>query len=381
MNHQEPSTPADTSPASRPARGKAVIGSALALLALLGAGSFFLLRPATEAQATSPAQSAPPPMPVEVTEVVVAAADTEISAVGSLQSNESVVISAEVAGRIERIGFAEGERTARGKVLIQLDSAIPRAELDRAEASRALSEANYRRAEALLQDKAIAQRERDETYAQWQLDEASLRLAAAQLAKMRIEAPFDGTLGLRKVSLGDYVQPGQPLVNLEDTTRLKVEFRIPEKFSPQVKVGQKLLLESDALPQRQFEGEVYAIDPQVEQNSRSLVIRGRLENRDEALKPGQFVKVRLAVASRAAALFVPEQALIAQPKSQFVYKVVDGAAQMAPVQTGSRRKGWVEVVSGLAAGDVVVTGGHQKIGPGSPVQPVPADPALFAQIN
>lgn len=375
MNQLNPSTP---SPA--PNRRKLLLASVLTLLVALGAGTFLLLRPAGNAEATAQAPAGPPPMPVEVTEVTVAAAESELTAVGSLQSNESVLLSAEIAGRIDSITFAEGQAISKGAALVQLDGAIPKAQLDQAEASRALSEVNYQRAEALLKDRAIAQRERDEAYAQWQLDEASLRLAKAQWQKTHIVAPFSGTLGLRKVSVGDYIQPGQALVNLEDVSKLKVEFRIPEKFSAQVKVGQQVKLTADAFPERSFVGKVYAIDPQVEEKSRSLVIRGLLENRDGALRPGQFVQVLLGVATRAEALFIPEQALIAQPKAQMVFKVVEGAAQMVPVQTGMRKKGWVEVTSGLAVGDVVITGGHQKIGPGSPVAPTPADPALFAKI-
>ncbi len=278
-------------PSSNAPRRKLALCSIFALLALLGTGTFFFFKPMAIAKESPKGPTAPPPMPVEVTEVAIADAEQQLRAVGTLQSNESVVISAEIAGRIDNIAFAEGEETARGKVLIGLDASIPRAELDRAEASRALSEANYKRAEALLKDKAIAQRERDEAYAQWQLDEASLRLAKAQLDKARIAAPFSGTLGLRNVSLGDYVQPGQPLVNLEDITKLKVEFRISERFSTQVKVGQQISLQSDAFPAREFAGQVYAIAPQVEANSRSLVIRALLDNRDGALRPGQFVKV------------------------------------------------------------------------------------------
>ncbi len=351
-------------------------------LALLGGscGALFLLRSPSSAEVPAQAPAGPPPMPVEVTEVYVTDADRELTAVGTLQSNESVVITAEIAGRIDRIAFAEGETVPRGKTLLLLDASVLKAELDRVEAGRALSVANYNRAEALLKDKAISQRERDEAYAQWQLDEASVRLARAQWEKTRIVAPFGGTLGLRKVGMGDYVQPGQPLVNLEDQSRLKVEFRLPERFSSLVKVGQKVRLESEAYAGRPFEGELYAIDPQVEEGTRSLVMRGFLENREGLLRPGQFVKVFLAVSTRSDALFVPEQALITQPKAKFVYRVVEGAAQMAPVETGMRRRGWVEVISGLAAGDVVVTGGHQKIGPGSPVHPMPADPALFARL-
>jgi len=240
-----------------------------ALLVLAVSGALFLLRSPATAEATAAAASAPPPMPVEVTEVAVAAADEEVVAVGTLQSNESVLISAEIAGRIDAIAFAEGEVVARGKELIRLDASVLRAEFDRAEATRALSEANCRRAEALLAEKAIAQRERDEAYARWQYDEASVRLARAQWDKTRIAAPFAGTLGLRQVSAGDYVQPGEALVNLEDISRLKVEFRIPERFSAQVKTGQKVRLQADAFPGREFVGSVYAIDPQVEADSRS----------------------------------------------------------------------------------------------------------------
>lgn len=379
MNDLHPAT-APSKPDQVSSRRKLLLCSVLTLLTILGAGTFFLLRPVANAETTAQAPAGPPPMPVEVTEVTVATAESELSAVGSLQSNESVLLSAEIAGRIDKITFAEGQAIGKGAALVQLDAAIPKAQLDQAEASRALSEANYQRAEALLKDRAIAQRERDEAYAQWQLDEASLRLAKAQWQKTRIAAPFAGTLGLRQVSVGDYVQPGQPLVNLEDISKLKVEFRIPEKFSAQVKVGQAVKLAADAFPGRSFVGKVYAIDPQVEEKSRSLVVRGLLENRDGALRPGQFVQVLLGVATRAEALFIPEQALISQPKAQMVFKVVEGAAQMVPVQTGMRKKGWVEVTSGLAVGDVVITGGHQKIGPGSPVHPTPADPALFAKI-
>lgn len=330
-----------------------------------------------EKQAAPPAM---PPMPVETAEVRVADSDKQLSTVGSLRSNESVVIAAEIAGRIEKIGFGEGEKAGQGKLLIKLDSAVLQAELDRAVASRDLSKANYQRAENLLKDHAVSKQERDEAYARWQLDEAGVRLATAQLVKTSIKAPFAGTLGLRQVSLGDYIQPGQPLVNLEAIDKLKVEFSIPEKYIAEVKVGQQVTLQSDAYPGQDFISQVYAINPQVAQESRSLVVRGLLDNADRKLFPGQFVKVQLSVATKANALFIPEQALIPQPKTKLVFKVVDGKAQMVSVETGIRLKGWVEITSGLQAGDVVVTGGHQKIGPGSPVQAVPADPALFAKI-
>ncbi len=319
-------------------------------------------------------------MPVETAEVRVANSDRLLSAVGSLRSEESVLVAAEIAGRIEQIGFAEGQQIMKNKLLIKLDSSVQQAELDRAIASRNLSRSSYQRAENLLQDRAVSEQERDEAYAQWQLDEAAVRLAQAQLDKTVIRAPFSGTLGLRQISLGDYIQPGQSLVNLVAIDQLKVEFSIPEKYLSEVKNGQKLSLTSDAYPGREFNADVYAVNPQVDQQSRSLVVRGLLDNADHQLFPGQFVKIELSTATKANAMFIPEQALIPQPKTKLVFKVVDGKALMVPVQTGTRLKGWVEIVSGLEVGDVVVTGGHQKIGPGSPVHALPADPALFATI-
>ena len=321
-----------------------------------------------------------PPMPVETLEVRVATAEQKITAVGSLQSNESVILSPEIAGRVTKIGFVEGEEISADKLLIQLDDAVLKAQLDQAQANLTLHEADYLRTEALLKDHAISQQERDTSYARWILDKASVKLAEAQWRKTRIRAPFSGTLGLRQVSPGDYVQPGKPLVNLEDTRTLKVEFSIPEKYSASIAKGQNFALQSAAFAGRDFNGTIYAINPLVDATSRSLVVRGRLDNNNGLLRPGQFANLQLTIEARENALFIPEQAVIPQPQTNLVFKVVDGKAQMVPVQLGQRRKGWVEVVTGLVAGDVVVTGGHQKIGPGSPVQSIPADPTLFAKI-
>lgn len=357
----------------------AIIG---AMLLIIGAGVFMyepqLMASEPDKQASP---SSMPPMPVETAEVRIADSAELISAVGTLRSDESVVISAEIAGRVTQIGFSEGEQIGRSKVLIKLDSNVPQAELDQTLANRDLSLSTYERTENLLKDNAVSKQERDEAYAKYKLDEARVRLAQAQLAKTTIKAPFSGTLGLRQVSLGDYIQPGQPLVNLEAIKQLKVEFSIPEKSIAAVKVGQKINLTSDAYPGKTFSSSIYAINPKVDPVSRSLIVRGRLDNSSRELLPGQFVKVQLQVANRANALFIPEQALIPQPNTKLVFTVVDGKAQMVPVETGTRMKGWVEITNGLNKGDIVVTGGHQKIGPGSPVHVIPADPALFAQVN
>jgi membrane fusion protein (multidrug efflux system) len=170
------------------------------------------------------------------------------------------------------------------------------------------------------------------------------------------------------------------MVNLEDTRTLKVEFSIPERYSGSVAAGQSFTLQTAAIAGRDFSGEIYVINPMIDVASRSLKVRGRLDNSEGLLRPGQFVKLQLIISSRENALFIPEQAVILQPNCNLVFRVVDAKAEPVPVQLGQRSKGWVEVISGLAAGDIVVTGGHQKIGPGSPVQAIEADPALFEKL-
>jgi membrane fusion protein (multidrug efflux system) len=325
-------------------------------------------------------QASAPGMPVETMEVRVATAKQKISAIGSLQSDESVVLSPEISGRVTKISFIEGEQISVGKLLIRLDDAVLKAQLDQAKANLTLHEADFRRADALLKDRAISQQERDTAYAHWMLDKASVELAEAQWQKTRIIAPFSGTIGLRKVSPGDYVSPGMALVNLEDTRILKVEFSVPEKYSAVIKVGQAFTLQSTARPGQEFTGEVYVINPLVDTASRTLTVRGRLDNSDGMLRPGEFAKLRLTLSSREKALFIPEQAVILGPNNNIVFKVVNSKAEMTPIQLGERSKGWVEVISGLSAGDVVVTGGHQKIGPGSPVKAIPADPTMFEEL-
>jgi membrane fusion protein (multidrug efflux system) len=319
-----------------------------------------------------PAPAGPPPgLPVEAVEVAITPATRELSAVGTLQSNESVVIATEIAGRVSEIGFAEGEKARQGQVLLRLDPSVLTAERDRAKASLVLSEANIKRAEILLKDQAIAERERDEAYAQWRLDEANLRLTEAQLAKTVIRAPFEGLLGLRKVSIGGYLRPGDAIITLDDIDPIKADFRVPEVFADQVKIGQSIQLTVDAVAGRAFTGKVYAIAPQIDESGRSVLLRARVGNEKGVLRPGMFARVNLVLEERAGALMVPEEALIAQGELQLVYKVVDGKVEAAQVKIGLRQKGRVEITEGLQPGDTVITAGQMKVRPGMPVTVLP----------
>jgi membrane fusion protein (multidrug efflux system) len=191
---------------------------------------------------------------------------------------------------------------------------------------------------------------------------------------MRIVAPFDGVVGIRGVSLGDYVKDGSDLVNLEDVRNLKVDFRLPERMLSQVRPTQTVEVLADAFPGDRWQGQIEAINPKVDQNARSLEIRGRLDNTSGRLRPGMFVRVRVIVGERSEALMVPEQAIVPAGDEFFVFLVNEGKARRVQVRTGLRREGQVEIVQGLKAGDAVVVSGQQRLGRDGQAVSVVGDP-------
>jgi membrane fusion protein (multidrug efflux system) len=306
---------------------------------------------------------------VETAKVVAGKLDDEASAVGSLKSVDAVVLRPEVSGRVAAIRFADGQKAAKGAVLIELDAQTQAAELQQAKASLGLAQTNLKRSEDLFQKKFVSQRSLDEAQAQLKVQEAALALAEAKLGKMTLRAPFAGVVGLRSVSVGDFVKDGQELVNFEGVATLKVDFRLPELYLAKLAKGQRVELASDAMPGKTFAATVDAIDPLIDANGRSLAVRARLDNAEGALRPGMFVRVRLIFGSRENVLTIPEQALVPAAQGQAVFVVADGKAKQTPVKLGQRRAGSVEIVEGLKAGDTVVTAGQLKLRDGAPVRP------------
>lgn len=310
-------------------------------------------------------------IPVEVAQVKIDTVLQTVEAVGTLRANESVIIRPELDGRVVRVLFEEGQRVKQGDVLVGLDTSIVQAELDQARAALSLSETNYRRAKKLMQQGAGSVSERDNALSQLKVNRAAVALAEARLDKMAIKAPFDGTLGLRKVSVGDYLTPGQDIVNLVAIDPIKVDFRVPEVYLVEVAEGQAIEVNVDALPKEIIVGEVYAIDPQVDVNGRSIVIRARIPNTDRRLRPGLFARVKLIVNRQENAQLVPEEALVPRGDKQYVFRVVDGKAVLTEVELGVRQGTNVVIRQGLAADAVVVTGGQMKIHDGSAVTAMP----------
>jgi membrane fusion protein (multidrug efflux system) len=311
--------------------------------------------------------------PVEVIVVRPVNVQEELQAVGSMRSNESVVLRPEVAGRIATIGFRDGQAVRKGQLLIGLDASLNEAEVAQYQAEYDLALSNLKRSEDLARQKFISSSARETAASNAQVAEARLKLAQVRLSKMRIVAPFDGVVGIRGVSLGDYVKDGTDLVNVEDVRNLKVDFRLPERNLAQVKVGQGIEVVADALPDERWQGEIEAINPRIEPNGRSLELRARVDNARGSLRPGMFARVRVIVGQRSNALIVPEESIVPQGGQFFVYKVVDGTARRVPVKLGVRRDARVEILEGIAAGDQVVTAGMRLSRDGQPVQVLPTE--------
>jgi membrane fusion protein (multidrug efflux system) len=336
-----------------------------------GPGSPAVAAPAIARPAGAPpGGGSPGGVAVEVVKVALDTASDTVSAVGTLRSNESVVVRPEVSGRIASINFQEGGRVEKGAVIVALDASVQEAELAQARASLALRQQSLARTQDLMRDKYVSQSALDEAVANLRVAEANVQLAEAKRDKMRIRAPFAGVIGIRKVSAGDYVKEGQELVTLEDTSALKVDFRVPEVLLARVGRNQSLELTTEAVPGRRFAANVFAIDPVVDENGRALFLRARLKNEEGRLRPGMFVRVQLLLDERKNAMMVPEESLVPVGDEQFVFRVTDGKAERLKVRTGLRRGGRVEIREGLAPGDTVVTAGQIKLRDGVAVRAV-----------
>jgi membrane fusion protein (multidrug efflux system) len=311
--------------------------------------------------------SAPPPTPVEVAQVKVDTVTEEVSAVGTLKPDESVVIKSEVAGRIQHIEFAEGQKVEAGASLISLDASEYKALLEQNNAALVLNKQSYDRTKDLFAKQLTSHQALDE--ARSKLDESKAKLAVdkVRLDKMTIKAPFSGILGLREVSQGAYIIPGQTLVRLDKLDTIKLDFRIPEVYLSKINRGQTVTVTLDSFPGKEFAGKVYAMDLAVEEESRTLLLRAKLPNPNLELQGGLFARVKLVLSQREKALLIPEQAIVPQGGDSFVFKIQEDKAILTKIKLGQRRTGDVEVIEGLNAGDLIVTAGQLKLRPNATV--------------
>lgn len=355
--------------------GKSRLLTALGLvgLMLLGAIGGWLLFAKPESDAREVQEERSPTVPVATARAEAGRAATLVTATGTLRASDSVVVQPEVGGRVVAVPFEQGQAVRKGEPLIELDKVTLQAERDKAAAVLALAEENFRRAERLAEQGATAARALDEAQSALRAARAEAVLTETRLERATVVAPFDGVVGLREISVGRYVIPGDELVRLQRIDPLDLDFRVPEKYLTKLRPGQTVDVTVDAVPQSSFTGTIVALDPLIDVNGRAIRVRASIANPDRVLRPGLFARVKLELDVRPDAVLVPESAVALQESGPIVYRIEDGRALATPVQTGVRRDGKVEITAGLEPGTEVVVSGQVRLRDRALVEVVPAD--------
>ncbi len=310
----------------------------------------------------------PQPPGVIVADAVMQPFPLSAEALGNARANEAVDIRPEITAAITRILFEEGQSVSKGDILLELENSEPLADLAAARAALVDSESQYRRSAELFKTKVVSASQLEQLEARRDADLAAVRAAESRLAHTVIRAPFDGQLGLRRVSMGSIVSPSTVITTLDDTSQIKLDFDVPEVFLARLERGLTVTAHSAAWPDLEFHGEVISIDTRVDPVSRTITVRALLPNEPSRLRAGMFLTVSL-LKEDVVSLLIPEQALIPERSKQFVFVINDqDLVERREVITGRRRPGQVEVLEGLSPGELVVTEGTQSARPGQPVR-------------
>ncbi len=291
----------------------------------------------------------------------------EIEALGTARANESVEIRPRIPSLVETIYFEEGQTVEQGDLLVELENSEIVAGLALAEASLSESRSLYNRSKSLASTQAISASNLEELLAQVKVDEAQVEAARARLQNTQIRAPFAGRVGLRRVSPGSFVSNQTVITTLDDVSKIKLDFSVPETFLTVVSEGMRIVAHSVVFADRDFEGTVSSVDTRIDPVSRSVQARALIPNDEGLLKPGMFLTVDLQ-RDEGDVLMAPEQAIVPEGTRQYVYVIKDGVAEKRNITLGKRIPGFVVVSAGLSPGEAVVTEGTQKIRDGMAVE-------------
>jgi membrane fusion protein (multidrug efflux system) len=312
-------------------------------------------------------QGQPARLPVEAMVISLGKLDNKLIVTGSVLANESLELRSEVSGKITQLAFQEGSQVKKGQLLIQINDEEIRAQLLKQKYNKKLNEDNEFRQRKLLEKEAISQEEYDNALNRLNTTIADLRLLEAQLQKSRLVAPFDGIIGLRYVSEGAYISPSTTIATLYNNSPAKIEFAVPGRYSPFVGVGRKVFFTIESDTNRQ-EGQVYAVEPRIDPETRTLKLRALADNSKGVLMPGQFVKLELILDSNESAIMIPTESVIPEQGGKKVFVAENGLAKEVKIETGLRTNTQLEVISGLKAGDTLLTTGILQLRQGMPVQ-------------
>lgn len=286
--------------------------------------------------------------------------DNNLSLSGSIEANESVEIRSEVSGIVEGIYFQEGTNVSKGQVLFKVNDSELRAQLRQAQTKQGLASENERRAKLLLQKEAISQEEYDISSADFRSAQSQSQLIQAQIAKTSVRAPFSGKIGLRSISPGTYITPTVLVANLVNISKLKITFSIPEKYATQVQLNTQLTFTVSGSDSK-YSAKVYAIEPGVDTNTRTLQIRAIAENKNGTLLPGSYANVELPLDKIKDAIVIPTEAIVPVQNGKKVFISENGKAKEVMVETATRTDASIVVLSGLKAGDTIITAGVMSL--------------------
>ena len=329
----------------------------------------------------SNAKTERPPTAIDAKQVRVDNIIVDMEVVGNLKALDSVDVTAEVNGVVTEIKFTEGQKVKKDNILFFLESSIEKAEINihKAEVNRwtALLERRKRlarSAEKLSQTNNIAKTRLDqlltdetEALAQLQIANAALKIAENKFNKKIIRAPFDGIIGLKLKSIGEYLEPGEVMTSLDSIDPIEIDFEVPESAISTLKIGTDIKTFSRAWGDEIFSGTIKSIDTRISRDSRSITVRAEIKNSQLKLKPGMFMVVKLPVMTHTNAIIIPEESVLTDGTQRTVYVVNDGIIKATPVKLGQRLTGEVEVIEGIDTNAIVVTGGIQKVRDGSKV--------------
>lgn len=328
------------------------------------------------ASGCSKKENGPPPgemaVPVRVAIATIEPVADLISVVATVAAREAVDIKSEMDGRVETIGFEEGTAVTNRQILFQLDQGKAAAMLAQAQANFALAQANATRNQALFDSNTISKQELEQAQAAFQLNGATVDLMRERFKDSIIQAPFDGVMGARYVSAGQVISQNTLLSTIVSIDPVKLEFRVPERYLRELKMGQTLALKTQTYPDEAFHGTVFFIGPRVDPNTRTVLLKATIPNHDGRLRPGMFGTLNLTLQTRDQAVVVPENAILLQGDRNFVWTVdADSTSQMRSVTVGVRLPGKAEIQAGLQGGETVVVEGVQKLRPGGKVAAKP----------
>ena len=361
---------------SRRGNGRPLIVAAVLVVGIVAV--FLLMRgrgeAAQEGGAAAGAGGGPPampPMPVDVDTARRQSVVDAVRATGRIEAVQAVELRPDEQGRVTAILFREGQSVAAGTPLVKVDDAMLKAQAERARADRDLSTQQLERVRRLRAQNAAAPADVERAEAASRSAEAGLALLELQIARTTVRAPFAGAIGQRFVSVGDYVTTGTRLLTLQTVNPQRAVIEVPERYAVKLRPGQTVDFSVASQENRTFHARVDFIDPVVQGESRTILVKASAPNPGGALKPGMFIEARLATATRANAIVVPEDAVQPLRSANVVWAVVDGKASRRVVTLGARSAGVVEVISGVQAGEAVVVGGLERMGEGMPVAPRP----------